>query len=106
VRAGGGERLGRSAGGRELEHRPVEQRSGSEFRGRKSRRADNGDPGENNLARFWRGNEKSHRQPHVREPIIEINGDTDFILSEIWLFRAGVQGLGFSGCHKPETLNL
>ncbi len=90
VHVGGG-RLGRSTGGRELEHRPVEQRSGSEFRGRKSRRANNGDPVENNLARFWRGNEKSHRRP-------QINGDTDFILSKIWPFRAGGR--------KPQALNL
>ncbi len=88
---GGGGRLGRSAGGRELEHRPVEQGLGSEFHGRKSRRADNGDPVENDLARFWRGNEKSHRRP-------QINGDTDFILSEIWPFRAGGR--------KPQALNL
>jgi hypothetical protein len=90
VHAGGG-RLGRSTGGRELEHRPVEQRLGSEFRGRKSRRANNGDPVENNLARFWRGNEKSHGRP-------QINGDTDFILSKIWPFRAGGR--------KPQALNL
>jgi hypothetical protein len=59
-------------------------------RGRKSRRTQNGNLVDNNLARFWRGNEKSHRRSHIRKLTIKINGDTDFILSKIWLFWAGV----------------
>jgi hypothetical protein len=82
-RSGHRRRNGRTAAG----ERRDQKQTWEEIAAYSKRRCDAVD---NNLARFRRGDEKTHRRPHIRKLTVKINGNTDFILSEIWLFRVGV----------------